>query len=143
MEQKVITFGIKEIKTVDWRIKDRSVDSNNASFQIDASFEVIAPSKSIEVDIQVKIAENGFEREPLLSLTTKIRFEIVNFDKLTGDKTEKIFLPDAFLATIIGLAISTTRGMLVEKTAGTSLSVFILPVINPMDIVKDMAKIKD
>ena len=38
-------------------------------------------------------------------------------------------------STFIGLAISTGRGILFEKTSGTIFSKFIFPIINPMDLI--------
>ncbi len=56
--------------------------------------------------------------------------DLINIIEKDGKGLEKdTYRP--FLAAIISVCYSTTRGMLIEKLMGTNLSKFILPIINP------------
>ena len=46
-------------------------------------------------------------------------------------------------ATLLGISFSTSRGIVMERTKGTPLAGFILPVINPMQTLFDSQKQAD
>ncbi|MDI9553353.1 MAG: hypothetical protein QM232_06320, partial [Bacteroidota bacterium] len=44
------------------------------------------------------------------------------------------------LATLLGIAFSTTRGIILTMTVGNFMNKFYLPIINPSEIIEDSFK---
>lgn len=62
-------------------------------------------------------------------------FDVRNLET-KEDESGEIYVPDPFVASLLGIVISTLRGVFISYGSGTPLSEYTLPVINPMDIVK-------
>jgi len=65
-------------------------------------------------------------------------FVIDNLDefKIPNDKVANGFLIDSILgATLMGIVYSTSRGIILTRTAGTILDSVILPVIDPAELL--------
>jgi len=70
------------------------------------------------------------------------RFKITNLKDLT-QKIKGINAVDgSLLATIAGIAYSTTRGIVMERTAGTFFNGVVLPVIDPKQLLENVAVVK-
>lgn len=68
----------------------------------------------------------------------EFHFEVENFKDFLILSNEKGTQIDANLgATLLGMAYSTSRGIILEKTHGTFFQGFILPVINPFKALKE------
>ena len=77
------------------------------------------------------------ELEKILELTSSNYFEIENLDNLIEMSNDEGIKDKAnILPTLLGFSISTLRGILVVKTAGTVLADYPLPIVNPTDICK-------
>ena len=63
-------------------------------------------------------------------------FEVDNFlDFLTEDEGKQVF-EKQIVGTLVGISYSTLRGIVYSKLSDTNLNGFILPVINPNEILK-------
>jgi hypothetical protein len=77
------------------------------------------------------------------SFTIQFDFEIENIEDFliystdTEGTEEKTVQVDANLgATLMGIAYSTARGIILTRTGGTALEGIVLPVVDPMTLVK-------
>lgn len=65
-------------------------------------------------------------------------FHILNlrnvFKRITADK---FHMPDNLMATLVGVSVSSARGMIASKTTGSFISQFHLPILSPMDLLKN------
>ncbi|MBV6489969.1 MAG: hypothetical protein CNCCGFBP_00344 [Fimbriimonadaceae bacterium] len=66
------------------------------------------------------------------------RFKILNLKQLTWQVDGKDAVDGQLLATIVGLAYSTTRGIVMERTYGTFFNGVILPVLDPKLLLQDI-----
>jgi len=86
------------------------------------------------------IVEGKTEDESPLGIaaayTIDFLFEVENMPDFvdTGNSTE-IKVDGIFGATLLGLALSTSRGILLERTHGTYFANFLLPVLDPMRMI--------
>ena len=72
----------------------------------------------------------------LLNLSTITQFEVTNLSEKLVIHSNKNFEMDEILeSNLIGIAISTSRGILFEKTQGTAFNKIIFPAINTRDLV--------
>lgn len=78
----------------------------------------------------------------VLELTSENQFKVLDLKNLIIIKSNGDFEDKAnLLPTLLGLSISTIRGMLVVKTAGTILANPPLPIVNPTEILKSIVNI--
>lgn len=76
------------------------------------------------------------EKEVLASLETAYHFHIINledFYELTEEN--KPIFNGVIIGTILGIAISTARGILFEKLSNNGIKDIILPVVSPQKIL--------
>lgn len=67
----------------------------------------------------------------------EFHFEVENLQDFTEPPENDIVkLKGALPATIAGMSYSTARGIIWEKLSGTSFSHIVLPVINPVELLK-------
>lgn len=66
------------------------------------------------------------------------RFLVVNLKELTRKINGQDAVEGQLLATLAGIAYSTTRGIVMERTAGTFFNGVILPVIDPKQLTQNV-----
>lgn len=66
------------------------------------------------------------------------RFKVTNLKELTQKIQGNDAVDGSLLATIAGIAYSTTRGIVMERTAGTFFNGVILPVIDPKQLLQNV-----
>lgn len=64
------------------------------------------------------------------------RFKVTNLKELTRKIDGQDAVDGHLLATIAGIAYSTARGIVMERTAGTFFNGIILPVIDPKQLIR-------
>lgn len=74
----------------------------------------------------------------VIELTTSNNFEILHLQDLMSINDSDITDNNGIIPTILGVALGTLRGILVVKTAGTLLSDFPLPIVNPTELCNSM-----
>lgn len=64
-------------------------------------------------------------------------FHILDLEKLIKTDNEIVNFPNFILETIAGIAISSGRGIIIAKTAGTFINKFYLPILDPRELLKN------
>lgn len=109
--------------------EDVQIDFNlNARLNIDLDHDLIL------VTLGVNTVTKADNPEKIGFIEVVYLFEVLELKKLQRDD-KKLWLPDQFTATLIGLSISTTRGIILTKFSGTILEKIIMPVIDPRKLV--------
>ena len=110
-------------------------------FNFDASIGVNGKDRVIGVKLSVVIEGLGPDKQKLsvaASYTHELIFVIDNLDDFT-DPVENAPEPRVdriMLATLVGIAYSTVRGIVYTRTQGTELKGILLPVIDPKKLLK-------
>lgn len=79
--------------------------------------------------------------EPIIELETELVFHIIGLKNVVKKiKKGLMDIDDDLLATLTGVSLGTSRGILAKNTKGTPLAKFPLPILNPSDILKDLDK---
>lgn len=81
---------------------------------------------------------NGEHPIKLLDFDGSFEYEIANFKDNVTIKGKKLIVDNNLMATLLGISISTARGIIVAKSAGGFINKFYLPIFNPMEIVRTM-----
>ncbi len=130
-------FRIYNIKTNSFA--EREIDEDEAKvfdetklgFVFRPSFAYDEELKLVKVNIVVSYE---YEGNQLLRIDTDTIFEFISFEGiLVKDGSED----KNMLATLLGIAFSTVRGIIINRTVGSFINKFYLPIINPTTIIND------
>jgi len=74
----------------------------------------------------------------LLDYKGVFEFEVHNLAKIVSvaENGSTVF-PNHLLAIVTGVSVSTSRGIIIAKTAGSFINKFYLPILHPDDLVKN------
>lgn len=137
-----MTFRLVSINILSFSIKneDKIIKESDIVFEIGLENKTETKNNSIEVFTLVKVFSDKNKKTELGEVKTSNLFEIQNLDKLVVIEDKQSKLPEVLLASIIGISISNTRGILFAKAAGTVLSKAIIPVLNPTELIRNIIK---
>jgi len=105
---------------------EQGVDFDNAIIRI-----------ALHVAIEAKRTDEALPSELVGEIRTETFFRVTGLDALMTQKPDgSPVLPELVGATALGLAFSTTRGMLLMLSAGSVFNQAFLPVINPLQFLR-------
>lgn len=139
-----ISFRLTNISILSFSVKNavKVNEINNSVFEIGVTNNTNLSKNKIDVIILVKIFLDKTKKIELGEVKTSNMFEIKDLKKHILVENKKSKLPEVLLATIVGISVSNTRGILIAKAAGTILSNAIIPVINPTELIRGQ-QVKD
>lgn len=130
-------FRIFNIKTNSFSEKEISkeeadiFDETKLGFNFTPSFAYDEDLKLVRVNIVVLYK---YEEVELLKIDTDTVFEFTSFK---GILLEDGTLEKGIHAMLLGIAFSTMRGIIINRTVGSFINKFYLPIINPSEIIND------
>lgn len=109
--------------------------SKNGHFEFETTLSADKAQNKISIKLAVvlKISKESDSYEAC-QIETESTFKIRKFSQLFKDDSVK--LPKDFLITLASIHYSTTRGALITKGAGSIIDRFVMPVVNPKDLMR-------
>ena len=105
---------------------EQGVDSDQAIIRI-----------GLQIVIEAKRTDEILPNEQIGEIHTETFFQVTGIEALRTEKPDgSPVLPEMVGATALGLAFSTTRGMLLMLSAGSVLNQAFLPIINPLQLLR-------
>lgn len=144
-----VSIKINNIKEEEFKFSDDNIEiieEENLSIGINLGFKIDKEKNFFTVRFTISYTykdQNSETSKEIMKLTTLTRFELSDINEILKivekeDSDEEVFdIPDSLIYTFVGTAISSTRGMLVYKLAGTKLSSFYIPIIDVQNLMKD------
>jgi len=117
-------------------IKSNKIEQLEVGININYRWNLDQDIFGIQLDIVylLEILEN--KKEELLKFSTYTEFKVVPLKEIFKVNAPNDFTIDAKLeTTFVSIAISSTRGMLASRTAGTFFSQFIFPLVTPGELI--------
>jgi len=124
---KTNSFAEQEIDEEEAKV----FDETKLGFNFTPSFSYDEDLKLVKVNIVVAYE---YEEKQLLKIDTDTVFEFISFD---GFLVKEDSVDKKVLATLLGIAFSTVRGIIINRTIGSFINKFYLPIINPTEIIND------
>lgn len=132
------TFGFS------YKLPSKKPDSFEISYNIETDITTNIPAEFINVRLKFKgtlvgISDGTTINEDVIFADTYFTFKLVNLKEyiIHEDETDMFNeMHQPLLATLIGIGISTSRGILIEKLKGTLYHSKMLPIINPNTFFK-------
>ncbi|MGQ1908190.1 hypothetical protein ACT3CE_00235 [Marinifilum sp. RC60d5] len=131
-------FKIVDLKTNSFSEQNLSeeeiqdFDPNLVEFNIQPGFGFNKKLNLIKVNFLITYL---YKKKEILKIDVDTVFEFVKQDDL--DLENK-----TILATVLGVSFSTIRGIILNRTIGSFMNKIYLPIINPTEIIEDMANPK-
>jgi hypothetical protein len=119
----------------DFELKDSDIDKHSLNIGYDTQFNLA--EKLIKAVIKVEVAaisdgeEVGHGHFELVFI-----YHVENLDDLAKNENDKLIVNGGLSSSLASITYSTTRGILMTRFQGTVLRNFILPVINPNNLLK-------
>lgn len=105
------------------------------------SYNIDKDILSAHINILYDYEDSNVElKNNLLNFKGNFEFLIGNFKNVINISGDKIDVPDMILEITAGIAISSARGIIIAKTAGSFINNFYVPIVSPQEIV---AKLKE
>jgi hypothetical protein len=124
----------------DFEIEKVAGHTFNVDFELGFNLEDKLVKADFSVHVETKSNENTIE-EAVGNFSFVYVFYVDNIEELTTlEEDETITIHPALGNALASITYSTSRGILMTRFQGTVLSDFILPVINPSDLLEKGSK---
>ena len=149
-ESKKSVFQADKLSLVDFKIIKGKIDvdfefnvKTIKNFETHMTFDVTfdAENKSLKADMSFMIVTNSdgqADKEAQAKFKFVYIYELENFDDLIEFKKGKISnINELLIPSVAAISFSTSRGILMTRLQGTAMKDYILPIINPDELLKD------
>ena len=130
-----LQFELVKIGTPQFAIINDNEVSEPLQINLEVNFAVDKDISSIKNTIKVVYLNSN---EPVMQLIVDCYYSVSpdSWKEMTNSDNS-IIVPVGFLQHIATITVGTTRGILHEKTEGTNMNKYILPLINVTEMVKN------
>ncbi|KGO91735.1 hypothetical protein [Flavobacterium subsaxonicum] len=120
-----------------FEFESSKVEGHNYSVELDLGFNLQDKLVKADFSVAVETKSNGANAEEATgAFTFAYVFHIDNIEELTAmEKEEIVVLHPSLGNAIASITYSTSRGILLTRFQGTALNKFILPVIDPNELL--------
>jgi len=134
-----VSIAIIKIKEEEFVFKAdnvKKIDPKKLSIGFNLGFDWKLPEEQFFVTLTVfyKYKVDGIELE-LSKFVTTTGYEVKGLKEILKLKEKGFEIPDFFMLTFVGTAVSSARGMLSYKLSGTMLADFYLPLVDPQEFL--------
>lgn len=134
-EKRNIGYGIRSIQETSFHFSPPEHKPAPSAVGVGISYTLSFVEKDNSANVVIDITYlNNKTKDEYCKISILNAFEIIELKKYK--QKEDYDLPIDFIALIVGISISHTRAILSTKTRGTVLGEFILPILNPKEIVE-------
>jgi hypothetical protein len=139
-ERKKISIKFEGFKFLRFSFEQQEDVHPAEKFDFEIRTNIETYQSGIIVKVLVRVIRKSIDKQVAFFETASL-ISIVGIEHLLSEKGVIIY-PEGFLITPISLAISTTRGAIMVKGAGTFLGNIPLPIVDPRVFVPKMVYTK-
>lgn len=116
---------------------DEDPDIHELMFSTNYGFAVDDDNKGVSVWVSIEYATSPevAEKNTLVKIETRSVYEFDDLIKIATIDEDTIDMPRNVLASILGISISTTRGMLLVLAQSEFIRSNPFPILNPVDLL--------
>lgn len=136
-ETNQITFALSEVKVDRFSLTPGEKMSPSKiiyDIGLERGFDLKKEVAFFSIPIQISYPKKDGEKKAIGNIKTTFSFHILDMKKLTKD--DKINIPKELMGTFVNIAYATTRGILFERSASTSLGNLVLPLVSPVKLLE-------
>lgn len=128
IEEDEFVFRADNLKKIDPRKLD-------IGFNLGFDWDLEKEQFYVTLTVLYKYVINSVEVE-LSKFITTTGYEVKGLGDILKIEKDGFGIPDFFMLTFVGTAVSSARGMLAYKLSGTLLADFYLPLVDPKDFLE-------
>ncbi len=116
------------------------VEPEGLEVNISNQFRFDLEEKRVLIRLTVNISGLNADKKPLgitAAYALDFFFVVDNMTDFITQENKDVKVADILGATLLGISISTARGILLERTHGTFFDGFMLPVVDPMKLLRE------
>ncbi|MBN2769855.1 MAG: hypothetical protein JXR90_04080 [Spirochaetes bacterium] len=144
-QHKIVQIDIVEVKKLSYYEKllasfDKEINLDRKKIPVDFSIKYGIDFKDnlFMLELGVDFRNNDKDKINLFGISTYHKFRISDIQLvLKKEEENKSSINKLFLANILGIAISSTRGMLAILNTSDDYKNILLPMINPVAIIEN------
>lgn len=139
-EKLSVGFVLKGIKTEQFAVLEENYSpKKETGLGTELLFKIDQTNKQIAVSIGVEFIQT---KQVFLKIQVSCHFQIEekSWKEFVKPKTKELIIPKGFLAHLSMITTGTARGILFAKTESTPFSIFIIPIINITEMIKEDGK---
>ncbi len=126
--ETTLSFRIKGIEIIDFAMTAPTETVQVSQFNFDMQFRSLVNATEQMTTIFAEIVIKSEQNVQLGRYSAAFRFTIDEIDKILADKGAEI--PQPLLSLLLGISVSTLRGLMFASFRGTFLHNAILPLVN-------------
>ncbi|MFC2131042.1 hypothetical protein ACFLSQ_06370 [Bacteroidota bacterium] len=144
-----ITYGLKELKVLKFALveplKDLTENFNIKNLKVSHNLKLGHNKEKKKIDIILSIVYHYKHKKDafvLIDFMFLASFMISNFKSVIIFKNNNINIPNDLLSQLVSISYSSARGVVFEKTQGSFLNQYILPLIDVNELINNTIKNK-
>jgi len=139
------TFNLTDVEVERMEFSKRVQELTNSltrddyEFQFDVTMNLVPDDKHVVVSLVITLFEKQGKvvKIELAKLATKTTVKVLNFDEVITHSGDRLHYPEQLFPTLIGLSISTARGIFLAYTSDKIINNALVPIIDPRVFTKD------
>ena len=139
------TFNLMDVEVERMEFSKRVKELTNSlaredyELQVDVNMNMFPNDKNVIISLIITLFEKQGKivKIELAKLATKNTVKVLNFDEVITHSGDRLTYPEQLFPTLIGLSISTARGIFLVYTADKIISNALIPIIDPRIFTKD------
>ena len=146
MNNKTTPFNIFKIKELSYNFNKfdtadiQEFDAEKLYIGYGLGFSPSETKEVFVVNLKViyEYKKNDLTKTEILSMESDFYFHIGELENLLIEHNLDFELPKSIMESIVGISVSTMRGMIAVKTAGNFINDYPLPVIDVNTLINDL-----
>lgn len=117
---------------------DSPLEINNIGVEYAQQSALNIDDKAIRIRLEIRLNPVDEEKKSIginAGYGIEFHFEVENLEDFLSDEEDEKKINGVLAGTLMGIAYSTARGIIFDRTQGTFFKGVILPVIDPKELV--------
>lgn len=143
MTKDQISFQITQLKELGFSYTEtnqegdkQTIEQLEVGINVNYRWNLEKDIFGVQLDIAYINQVDESHKNELLKFTSYTEFKVLNLERIFKVNSPNDFIMDENLeTTFVSIAISSSRGMLASRTAGTFFGQFIFPIVSPGELI--------
>ena len=139
-QQRRINVKLLSINELAFSINTSALKDEDKDVSFNIGFKLEPTQGDETIDLFLRVIMLSPSLEPILSMESSHRFYVEGLTSLTSKNKDNKTETEGILPQLLNIAVGTVRGIIMAKTAGTTLSKFPLPLVDIDELIASAAK---
>lgn len=135
-----VRFNIDNLEDLGYTFKkpEKSIPSDRVDFSLIHNVEIHEDESQIIILLNPRYTYGKRDPKLIAEFVFKVVYNVDGLgDVIEVDEEGNTSIPDGLLATLFSIGYSTMRGAFFEKSKGSMAERLIIPVVNPVQVLKE------